>query len=178
MAPGSIRASDADRDRVAELLRDQVAQGRLHLDEFSERVGAAYAATTLSELEHLVADLPVRLPDRPTDAGEVATPRVAQGGQPGRLSLGVGGIPLTCLAAAVIFVALSSLPATTVGVLAILGLVVIGLVTVVAWWQVPTRGLRSDAATGVPPGSCCWSRPPTGTASTRGRTENRRRDAD
>ena len=60
MTPGStVRASDADRDRFADLLREQAAQGRLSLEEFSERVGAVYAATTRGELDRLVADLPV-----------------------------------------------------------------------------------------------------------------------
>jgi hypothetical protein len=62
-----MRASDADRDRVASLLREHHAQGRLTAGEFSERLDRAFAATTLGELDHLLADLPgidlYRLPD-------------------------------------------------------------------------------------------------------------------
>ncbi|MBD0292137.1 MAG: DUF1707 domain-containing protein [Jiangellaceae bacterium] len=53
-----MRASDADRDRVAEVLRDAHAEGRLSQDELLERLGAAYEARTYAELDRLVADLP------------------------------------------------------------------------------------------------------------------------
>jgi hypothetical protein len=53
-----IRASDADRDRTAALLREHLAAGRLTAEEFSERLDAAYAAKTLGELDQLLADLP------------------------------------------------------------------------------------------------------------------------
>ncbi|MEE1927772.1 DUF1707 domain-containing protein [Streptomyces sp. TRM 70351] len=56
--PDPVRASDADRDRVADLLGDALAEGRLTAEEHADRVGAAYAARTLGELEPLVADLP------------------------------------------------------------------------------------------------------------------------
>jgi hypothetical protein len=74
----AVRASDAERDRVADLLREHTAQGRLTLDEFTDRVGAAYAATTRGELNELVADLPVAppAPDHgdPTAARAVTRP--------------------------------------------------------------------------------------------------------
>jgi hypothetical protein len=54
-----IRASDADRDRTAALLREHHAAGRLTMEEFSERMDAALNAKTLSELDDLLADLPV-----------------------------------------------------------------------------------------------------------------------
>ena len=53
-----IRASDADRDRTAALLREHLAAGRLDAEEFQERLDAAYAAKTLGELDELMADLP------------------------------------------------------------------------------------------------------------------------
>ncbi|MBZ4018221.1 DUF1707 SHOCT-like domain-containing protein [Streptomyces purpurogeneiscleroticus] len=53
-----LRASDADRDRVAEVLRDALAEGRLGMEEFDERLEAAYAARTYGELVPLTADLP------------------------------------------------------------------------------------------------------------------------
>lgn len=53
-----LRASDADRERVAEILRDAVAEGRLAMEEFDERLDAAYKARTYGELEPLTADLP------------------------------------------------------------------------------------------------------------------------
>jgi hypothetical protein len=53
-----IRASDADRDRTAALLREHHAAGRLTAEEFNERLDLAYAAKTLGELDQLLADLP------------------------------------------------------------------------------------------------------------------------
>ncbi|WP_338423565.1 DUF1707 SHOCT-like domain-containing protein [Streptomyces gobiensis] len=53
-----MRASDAERDRIAELLRDAFSEGRLSTDEFEERLEATYQARTRGELEPLVRDLP------------------------------------------------------------------------------------------------------------------------
>ncbi len=53
-----LRASDADREKVAERLRQAQAEGRLDLAEFDERVAAAWAARTYGELTPLTADLP------------------------------------------------------------------------------------------------------------------------
>lgn len=57
-----LRASDAERDHYAELLREQAGEGRLTVDELDQRLDAAYAARTHAELALLVADLPVRAP--------------------------------------------------------------------------------------------------------------------
>jgi hypothetical protein len=54
----AVRASDADRERTVELLRDHAAEGRLTLEEFSDRMSAAYLARTTDELEELARDLP------------------------------------------------------------------------------------------------------------------------
>jgi hypothetical protein len=53
----ALRASDADRDRVIELLRAAVADGRLDAAEFDERLDAALAARTIDALTPLTADL-------------------------------------------------------------------------------------------------------------------------
>ena len=58
-----LRASDADRERVAARLREHYSDGRLSDDDLSDRVEAAYRASTTSELEKLTADLPA--PPRP-----------------------------------------------------------------------------------------------------------------
>lgn len=58
-APGDgIRASDADRDRIADILREAMAEGRLTADEHAERVDLVYRAKTVGELQPLVSDLP------------------------------------------------------------------------------------------------------------------------
>lgn len=56
--PTPVRASDADRDRIADILRDALAEGRLDPEEHAERVEAVYRAKTLAELEPLISDLP------------------------------------------------------------------------------------------------------------------------
>lgn len=56
--PSGIRASDADRERVAGILRAATGQGLLTLDEVDERLGRVYAATYVAELAPLTADLP------------------------------------------------------------------------------------------------------------------------
>jgi hypothetical protein len=60
----SIRASDADRDAVAERLRQAAVEGRLEPDELEERLHAALRARTYGELDGLLADLPSDRPAR------------------------------------------------------------------------------------------------------------------
>ncbi|MFC4050361.1 DUF1707 domain-containing protein [Actinomadura syzygii] len=66
-----LRASDADRDRVAAVLGEALADGRLTADEHADRTGRALAARTLGELTGLTADLipaeaqPILVDDRP-----------------------------------------------------------------------------------------------------------------
>jgi len=52
-----MRASDADRDRVLDVLCTAAVEGRLTPAEFDERLGDALAARTLGELAALTADL-------------------------------------------------------------------------------------------------------------------------
>src|SRR3954452_6789236 len=56
-SPG-LRASDAERERVAEALRRHHLDGRLDTEELQERLERAYAARTTGELAPLLADLP------------------------------------------------------------------------------------------------------------------------
>jgi hypothetical protein len=54
----NLRAADADRERVAERLRQGHAEGRLDIDELQERLERCYESKTLGELRELVSDLP------------------------------------------------------------------------------------------------------------------------
>ena len=89
-----IRASDAERDATVERLSSATGDGRLTLEEFSQRMEQATVAKTRAELDRLVADLPAE----PAVAGAVAasarlpgTSRRSAGcGCPGR-----GGWPVT-----------------------------------------------------------------------------------
>ncbi|GHG79837.1 hypothetical protein GCM10018779_60940 [Streptomyces griseocarneus] len=58
MDDSSLRASDADRDRTAGILREALAEGRLTAEEHAERIDAVYGARTLGDLAPLVRDLP------------------------------------------------------------------------------------------------------------------------
>ena len=58
--PPSLRVPDADREALVIRLQAAVGEGRIDLDEFGQRAGAAYAAVTRAELDVLVADLPAR----------------------------------------------------------------------------------------------------------------------
>ena len=53
-----VLASDAERERTVDALRDHYADGRLESDELEERVGAAYKARTRGDLDALLSDLP------------------------------------------------------------------------------------------------------------------------
>ena len=56
--PGELRASYADRDRVAEQLRIAAGDGRLTADELDQRLELALTARTYAELTGLTRDLP------------------------------------------------------------------------------------------------------------------------
>jgi|SRR6187399_2412536 len=53
-----MRASNADRERVARILHTALSDGRITVDELEERLDAVYQAKTLAELEPPIADLP------------------------------------------------------------------------------------------------------------------------
>ncbi len=55
---GRVRASDAERERLVEQLREHFEAGRLDGEEFNERMEAAFAARFRDELPGLLADLP------------------------------------------------------------------------------------------------------------------------
>ena len=56
----TLRASDADRDRIAERLREAAAEGRLLAHELEQRLGVALRARTYGELDAVVSDLPAK----------------------------------------------------------------------------------------------------------------------
>ena len=109
-----IRASDADRDRTAALLREHHAAGRLTAEEFNDRMDAALNAKTLGELDELLEDLPAidlyRLPHEsmrraaalphhslvPSDPGGTVSPVRFS---PGTIALGAWGAVTAALVA-------------------------------------------------------------------------------
>jgi hypothetical protein len=69
--PGGPRSvlGDADRERLAALLREHYAQGRLDLDELRRRVGVVLAAEYADEAAAAVADLPPLAGSGPAGSG-------------------------------------------------------------------------------------------------------------
>jgi hypothetical protein len=67
----AVRASDAERDQSAEILRVAYAEGRLTRAELDERTGAAYAAKTRADLRDLTSDLPGAVPAEATAYGRL-----------------------------------------------------------------------------------------------------------
>jgi hypothetical protein len=53
----ALRASDADRDVVAEKLRTAAVEGRIDPEELEERLSQVYAARWVADLDRLVADV-------------------------------------------------------------------------------------------------------------------------
>ncbi|GGD14726.1 DUF1707 SHOCT-like domain-containing protein [Nocardioides daphniae] len=79
--PSRLRISDADRHKVADVLRDAAADGRIDLDELEERLEATYAAKVYADLVPITLDLPgPHLPAPQTFGGIPAT--AAPGGVP------------------------------------------------------------------------------------------------
>ncbi len=90
--PRNLRASDADRERVANVLREAAGDGRLTMDELDERLDAVYAAKTYAELEPITHDLP--------DAGAAHAPAPSSAAprDPARF----GGVPTSSGAVAIL----------------------------------------------------------------------------
>jgi hypothetical protein len=78
-----VRASDADRQEVVDRLRDALAEGRLKMDEYGERMGLAYEAVTYGDLAALSADLPQAGPPAKPDAALPAPAPQAVVARPG-----------------------------------------------------------------------------------------------
>lgn len=73
-----MRASDADRERAATLLRDSAADGRLTVEELTDRLELAWSAKTLDQLTELTADVDRGEPlaGELAPAAPLATPRL------------------------------------------------------------------------------------------------------
>ena len=65
----ALRASDEDREHVADRLRHAAGEGRLLTEELEERLGAVFSSRTYGELDAVVSDLPA-----PRDEGRRKTP--------------------------------------------------------------------------------------------------------
>ncbi len=71
--PSTLRASDTDRDSIAQLLHQACGAGMLTITETADRLGAVYVARLRHELLTLTADLPLGRPplgSHTTSAGD------------------------------------------------------------------------------------------------------------
>lgn len=71
-----VRAADADRNLVAQLLSDAFANGQLTVTEYDERTAAVYQAKTYGELDVLTGDLALSPPPASAPSGGPANDRV------------------------------------------------------------------------------------------------------
>jgi hypothetical protein len=130
---GQLRASDADRERAAEVLKTGFAEGRLSKEEYDDHLNWVYAARTNADLMAVTSQLPGG------GAALYAEPRT-----PRTNPLAVGS--LAC-GVAVIFFGLTAIPAVVLGhmarqqirrtgeagdTLAVIGLV-LGWIAVTLW---------------------------------------------
>src|SRR2546423_14165349 len=103
LARSQIRASDDERERAVDALRDHFAAGRIPAGEFEERVEIAYRATTRGELDALLVDLPsgrgrraaerMNRANRPAWRAHAATSPAVNGGVGGVWGATRGGGP-------------------------------------------------------------------------------------
>jgi Domain of unknown function (DUF1707) len=101
----NLRASDADRQVVADQLRTALTEGRLDLTEYDERVKAAYAAKTYGDLKELLTDLPPVTPAARSQVERAAAGSVSAPGQ-GNTGKWVAGMWSGWLATGLIIVAI------------------------------------------------------------------------
>jgi hypothetical protein len=81
--PSAMRISDADRHKVAEVLRLAAGEGRIDLEELDERLEATYQAKTYGELVPITLDLPTTADLRPTPAPRPRVPAPGPGARYG-----------------------------------------------------------------------------------------------
>jgi hypothetical protein len=86
---GDVRASDVDRERVADVLRQAAGEGRLTMDELEQRITSVYTAKTYAELEPLTRDLPApgQAPRAPVATAAGAPPAL----RPSRFAISIMG---------------------------------------------------------------------------------------
>jgi hypothetical protein len=99
MAGGNLRASDADREKVATVLSTAYAEGRLTLEEHDERTDQLMAAKTFDDLIPITRDLVVigtsTLVPAPQAASRFTIDTREQDQQPDRMIAIFGGVTRT-----------------------------------------------------------------------------------
>ena len=137
----ALRASDADRERVAERLREAAAEGRLLTDELEQRLEASFSARTYGQLSAVLADLPGR---------DLAAPAQASA---------LGWVRPALAVAIAVPVALVVIAAVVFAVTGVLAMWVLWLA--VGWWFFGRHGRRPYGARPARSLNACggWHRP-------------------
>jgi hypothetical protein len=162
-----MRTSDAERQRVAEFLRDACADGRLSPDELEERLDALFVGSTVADIAVLVSDLPGGYAVVPRlgshRARRSVTPVPARRRQVSPavpigvtlLVVGIGGLVLSALPPllAILMAAIALSVAIALGMLAV-ALAPVGFALFGLAWLI-NRVLRGR---GAPPGPWAGSR--------------------
>jgi uncharacterized membrane protein YdbT with pleckstrin-like domain len=117
----SLRASDADREHVAERLRQAAVEGRLLAEELEQRLGETFKSRTYGELDAVVSDLPSDRVSRRSERSAIPFARPAM----------------------VVAIAVAAVAVIAVAILIITGLLAMwGLWALVAWWMFGGRCAR------------------------------------
>lgn len=143
-----LRASDAERERVVDFLRENSLVGRLTHDELDERIGLAYAAVTRGDLERLLVDLPrgdARHPaPRPRRASAPVAKKRESSGVMVLVGLAALAIPMAIMAGVVVALAAVFALSVVVGPFVIVALILIAALRrrrpPSAGWQRPHYG--------------------------------------
>jgi hypothetical protein len=125
-----LRASDAERERVVSFLREHALEGRLTHDELEERIGLAYAAVTVGDLEHLIGDLPRRNAPAPRRPRPTARTRQQNGPTPALIVAGLGlllfaGLPLVAAAGVIALLAVVFAVSVVLGPFVLVALIIV-----------------------------------------------------
>ena len=99
MTPAAgLRIGDADREAAAASLREHFAIGRLTLEEFQRRLGAAFSAKTDRDLAAIMNDLPAPSPGGLLGTGTAGRSRGAGRTSAGQITAIVAAAPAAILA--------------------------------------------------------------------------------
>jgi len=129
-----LRASDDDRERIADRLRNAAAEGRLLSEELEQRLATALRARTYGELDSVVADLPGDKPSRRGRSREPVPRRRLAAPSPLMLAGLLLAIPLIIAAAIALVVVVMTF------------LVVWAVLAAVAWRVLGLRGFPTPWA--------------------------------
>ena len=128
-AAAGLRASRADRERVIDVLKAAFVEDRLTRDEFDERVGRVLASRTYRELAAVTADLPEPVAARPSRPSAQERHRI---GMSTAINAGASVIVVATVGMVAALLAGSGVAVITIGLLAVVGMIVAIVAMVVA----------------------------------------------